>query len=252
MSSSAELHLAYKVANAAINPFPYPHFYVTDAFPSDYYDALQANLPDPAAMLPIQEVRPVKGYEERFVLEFSGEQFAALPASKRAFWGDLHRWLVGGRFGQLLASKFGHLIDQRFGRDPNLELTDEALLVQDVTHYSLGPHTDTPRKIITLLFYLPKDESQRHLGTSIYVPKDESFRCPGGPHHRHEMFERMWTLPFVPNSLFVFFKNDVSFHGVEPVKDPDCRRWLLLYDIYLAKSSATAPAPPQPALKFSF
>jgi hypothetical protein len=251
MSSSAELHLTYKIANTVINPFPYPHFFIQDIFPRDYYEALLASLPDPAAMLPIREVRPVKGYEERFVLEFGGEQFAALPEAKRAFWSELHQWFLSGRFGQLLANKFGPLINQRFGEDPNLELTDETLLVQDITHYSLGPHTDTPRKVITLLFYLPRDDSQRHLGTSIYVPKDPNFRCPGGPHHRHEMFERMWTMPFLPNSLFAFFKTDVSFHGVEPVKDPDCRRWLLLYDIYVANSSATAP-PPKTAVKFSF
>ncbi len=39
-------------------------------------------------------------------------------------------------------------------------------------------------------------------------------------------------MPFAPNSLFVFLKTDSSFHGVEPVSDPDTRRWLLLYDIF--------------------
>ena len=88
------------------------------------------------------------------------------------------------------------------------------------------------RKVITLLFYLPKDESQRHLGTSIYLPKDREFRCPGGPHYSREGFERIVTMPFLPNSLFVFLKTNNSFHGVEPVQDPDTRRWLLLYDLY--------------------
>ncbi len=256
MSSNAELHLAYKVGNAELSLFPYPHFFVHNVFPSDFYAEIQANLPDPAALLPIAEVRPVKGYKERFVFDFAGPQFNALPREKQAFWSGMHKWLLGGRFGQLVIEKFRPFIAQRFGNDPNLELYDEGLLVQDITNYSLGPHTDSPRKVITFLFYLPADESQRHLGTSIYLPKDPAFRCKGGPHYRHDGFERVWTMPFVPNSLFAFFKTDNSFHGVEPVLDADTRRWLLLYDIYMREqkpvgtqlNAAVSPA----NVKFSF
>ena len=64
-------------------------------------------------------------------------------------------------------------------------------------------------------------------------------------------------MPFLPNSLFLFLKTDASFHGVETVGDPDCRRWLLLYDIYhQAEPAAAQPAAAAPAsgadVKFSF
>jgi hypothetical protein len=56
--------------------------------------------------------------------------------------------------------------------------------------------------------------------------------------------------------MFAFFKTDNSFHGVEPVADPDCRRWLLLYDIYVrpgtAAQTAAAPAASASKVKFSF
>ena len=255
MFTEAELHLAYRVANAPINPFPYPHFYVQDIFPPDFYRKLQAMLPDPQAMLPIAQVRPVKGYNERFVMEFGGPQHAGLPEAKRAFWSDFYAMLTAGRFGNVVLGKFGPFVEQRFGRDPNLELYDEALLVQDVTDYRLGPHSDAPHKVITLLFYLPGDDTQRHLGTSMYVPKDPNFRCPGGPHYKHASFDRVWTMPFLPNSLFAFVKSDVSFHGVEPVQDAGCRRWLLLYDMYArvrepANVGDTVAA--APSVKFSF
>ena len=232
MSSSAELQLAYKVSNAPINLFPYPHFVVNDVFPGVFYSDLQAMLPRPDVLRPLEEARGVKGYDERFVFEFKPEQMALLEPGQREFWADLHGWLVGGRFAQLMLTKFSPFIKQRFGPDVNVRFYDEALLVQDTTEYKLGPHTDAPRKVLTLLFYLPPDTSQAHLGTSIYLPKDRDFRCPGGPHHPHANFDRVWTVPFLPNSLFVFFKNDVSFHGVEPVRDAGVRRWLLLYDIF--------------------
>jgi hypothetical protein len=255
MSSSAELHLCYRVGNAPLSLFPYPHMYVQDVFPREFYQQVLENLPDPSAMLPIAQVRPVKGYKERFVMELGGAQLAGLPEAKRRFWEAFRGWLVGGQFGALLFSRFGPFIEERYQGQPMPPFYDESLLVQDTTHYKLGPHTDAPRKVITLLFYLPKDESQRHLGTCIYVPKDPGFSCPGGPHYRHDQFELLQSMPFLPNSLFCFLKTHYSFHGVEPVADPDCRRWLLLYDVYAAEVPRAAPAfsgAPQRGVKFSF
>jgi hypothetical protein len=40
LQSDAELQLFYKVANAQILGFPYPHIYIPDIFPPDFYNAL--------------------------------------------------------------------------------------------------------------------------------------------------------------------------------------------------------------------
>ena len=45
MSSSVSWHVLYKIANAPINPFPFPHIYVRDVFPQDFYRQLRAHLP---------------------------------------------------------------------------------------------------------------------------------------------------------------------------------------------------------------
>jgi hypothetical protein len=242
MFSDADLQLAYKLGNVPFNMFPYPHFYIPDVFPADYYRRILQHLPDPEAMVPIEKARAVRGYKERFVLGLEDHHLATLPDNKRAFWEELRGWLVGGSFNALLMSKFKPLIDQRFPSTAGVQFYDEGLLVQDITDYKLGPHTDATRKVITVLFYLPRDESQRHLGTSIYLPNDPAFRCPGGPHYNRDQFTRLHTNPFAPNSMFAFFKTDNSFHGVEPVADPDCRRWLLLYDIYVRTDTPAAPA----------
>jgi hypothetical protein len=89
----------------------------------------------------------------------------------------------------------------------------------------------------------------------MYVPKAADFRCYGGPHHKRAKFDRVWTMPFIPNALFAFVKTDNSFHGVEPVADEDCRRWLLLYDIYLHEQPASAEPKVETVpkkVKFSF
>jgi hypothetical protein len=249
------MQLAYKVANAPVQGFPYPHIYVPEIFPKDFYDQLQQALPDPSAMLPIGDVRPVKGYNERFVMELHGKQFETLPEEKKKFWRDFSDWLLPGRFMNLALMKFEPFLGNRFKNMQGAQFYNESLLVEDVTKYALGPHTDARRKVITMLFYLPKDESQSHLGTSIYLPKDPRFTCPGGPHYGFENFQRLVTMPFMPNSLFAFVKTDNSFHGVEPVTDPDTRRWLLLYDVYVKQSEqpqAAAPAQQQQPANVSF
>src|SRR6478672_4392730 len=132
MSSDVELYAAYKVANAPLNMFPYPHFYVEDIFPEDFYATLQSMLPTPSDMRPIAEVRPVKGDKERFVLDLGSEQLSALPQGKQRFWNDVRKWLIAGRFSSAVAGKFGQQLKERFGSQP-AEFYDEALLVQDIT-----------------------------------------------------------------------------------------------------------------------
>ncbi|MFN4177002.1 hypothetical protein [Phenylobacterium sp.] len=239
MSSALEGQLVYNIANTPVRPYPYPHLYVPQVFPAEYYAALQANIPDPDVMLPIEQARPVRGYKERFVLDLN-QHGDRLTADQNAFWRGTHALLTRGGLRDCLLRKFNGELRKRFEAGP-VTLSQETLLVEDITRYALGPHTDTPAKVITVLFYLPRDESQAHLGTSIYVPKDPTRRCPGGPHHGYEDFDRVATMPFMPNSMFAFVKTDNSFHGVEPVTDPDVRRWLLLYDIKVQRTPAQPP-----------
>jgi hypothetical protein len=186
----------------------------------------------------MDQVRPVKNYsQERFVLDLLAPM-PTLAEDQRDFWSGLGDKLTNGRLQKTLLTKFHTWVDARLEGAPPHDFVDEAMLVEDITNYALGPHTDSPSKVITVLFYLPKDDSQRHMGTSIYTPKDPTRRCPGGPHYEREGFNRVATMPFTPNSMFAFVKSDNSFHGVERVTDPDVRRWLMLYDIRMRKAAA--------------
>jgi hypothetical protein len=54
-------------------------------------------------------------------------------------------------------------------------------------------------------------------------------------------------MPYVPNTLFAFPKNDHCFHAVEPIVEPGVRRDLLLYDITIESSPQREPALIRPA-----
>ena len=78
----------------------------------------------------------------------------------------------------------------------------------------------------------PSDENLKPLGTSVYKPKDPDFKCRGINHHGFGGFEKVFTAPFIPNSLFGFVKSDISFHGVERIHEQNIQRKLLNYIVY--------------------
>jgi len=257
MFLDAEVHTAYEFGNARIKEFPFPHFYLMNVFPPNFYEHIQESLPSTTDLWPIEEKRPVKGYQERFVCCFDNESLQSLGSKKSVFWVEFRDTYLKGAFGNLLINKFSGLISARFGGRTDLEFYDELLLVYDVKNYKLGPHTDAPRKVITVLFYFPKDGNHQSMGTSIYLPKDSAFQCPGGPHYNHADFLKVSTMPYMPNSAFCFFKTNNSFHGVERLSEEGYGRWLLLYDIYVrnpepVKLSEDSQSGPNTLLRFSF
>jgi hypothetical protein len=257
MSSAVDLHVLYQIANAPIREFPYPHILVREVFPPDFYRELRANLPEKSALKTLGALGRVHGtdYPARLVMPLTPEALAALPAAQRAFWERVGNWILAGGFGQIMIAKFAAYLQRRFADLSKVDFTDEVLIVRDSTAYALGPHTDARQKVLSFLFYLPVDDSQAHLGTSIYLPNDPRFRCEGGPHHDFGNFRRVLTMPYVPNTLFAFMKTSNSFHGVEPIREQGVRRDLMLYDIRLkapSQPAKAAAAEAAPAVRFSF
>lgn len=235
MYSGVEEHVIYQIANAPIREYPYAHIYVESVFPPDFYRELRKNWPTAANLVSLESTgRVPKGaYPERFIMPLRKAEVNALPEQSREFWTRFAEWLIAGhRFMQILIEKFDPFVQRRFGASlGNVGFSAESLVVRDHTNYKIGPHTDAPHRLMSLLFYCPDDDSMRHLGTSIYTPLDPEFRCQGGPHYPHKLFRKVATMEYKPNTLFAFFKTDRSFHGVDPIADADVLRDLLLYDI---------------------
>ncbi len=255
MFSTAELQMLYRIGNAPINPFPYPHLFIRDVFPEDFYADLLRHVPPKEALVPLVEARKSVDSDysrNRSVLLMNDQSLGQLDEPYRSFWAGVGGMLLAGNLGPLLMSKFSQAIDGRFTGQAAIEVADEALLVQDHADYSLGPHTDSPSKVFSLLFYLPADDTRAHLGTSIYVPKDRSFTCQGGPHYPFENFDRMLTMPYLPNTAFGFVKTPNAFHGVEPVTEGDGQRTLLLYDIRFRTRPTAPSSAATPASQFKF
>ncbi|MGH8487904.1 MAG: hypothetical protein ACREXS_03250 [Gammaproteobacteria bacterium] len=86
---------------------------------------------------------------------------------------------------------------------------------------SQRPHTDSPRKVVTLVLSLMKDGEWNPDwggGTSICTPKDRTlYSNYSNQYLDFDDVEVIETFPFVPNACLMFVKTSVSWHCVTPI-----------------------------------
>jgi hypothetical protein len=172
------LRLGERLASVNWDTEPYRHFYQMDVFSPEFYQSMLENLPDTSKYRRYNDK-----YKERYLFDMHSSEF----------WNNIDmmfRFIYGNNIRTQLCRDFGG--------------------------YAIGPHTDGRKENMTILFYLPKDDTQEHLGTSVYTPKDRDFTCDGSKHHEFDTFNKVKTARYVPNTCFGFVRSDNSFHGVEP------------------------------------
>ena len=244
MFLDAELHVAYRIGNTQISNFPFPPFFIENIFPNEFYSMIQENLPEINQMVSMADhdalIPGLASYKDRFVLDFAREDLMKkVEKDKRKFLDAFGKIFTQGNFGNLLQAKFKRFLDMRFQYLDNVSFKHDLKLVNDKKNYGLGPHTDKLSKVISVLFYLPKDSTHQGTGTSIYIPKDENLLDKELPHKHYprEGFHKVITMPFVPNSAFCFIKTNNSYHGVEKLEVKETDRWSLQYNLYLTDVS---------------
>jgi hypothetical protein len=237
MFSDAKLHVMYQIANAPFREFPFPHIYVKDVFPPKFFEQILAQLPNTEQYTRLLDTGRVgKGYSSARLSLFPDKLAeCGLNEAQRKFWDGMFETFGGKEFSSLVWQKFRPHIERRFAKShpggTSLDPRPEVFLMRDLKTYSLGPHTDSPAKLVSMLFYLPVDDTRPELGTAVYVPKDRGFTCPGGPHHDRANFDHMMTLPYGRNVLVAFPKTMNCFHGVELLTDADSQRDIFFFDL---------------------
>lgn len=211
---------------------PMPHSRITEFFdPADFRNTL-SHWPgeDAFETLSLNQL----DYPERRLFQVSKEKLASLPQETQAVWLDLLDGLADPKFLSSLMGKFPDIVAPRLkAATKTSELTLDIRLIEDASGYALGPHTDVPYKLFTLLVYMPEDEKLDHLGTSFYRPISPGFVSDGVTHHERDDFELIDTISYRPNTALLFPRTDVSFHGVEAVDEPGYIRRLIVMNVYL-------------------
>jgi hypothetical protein len=239
LSASPLSHFVARLRAAEVLYDPYPHYYIENVFPAEYYQELLRHLPASAVYENLLAVTTYKldHYQYRNQRDLNEGWTKNLPAELREFWDSFDEWFLGPELAQAALASFAVPLRARFGEGaPWPTFSVESQLIRHRAGYFLGPHSDLHTKIVVLLIYLASDESALHLGTSLYRPKDRGFSCPASKHYPFEDFVRVKTAPYKPNSLLAFLRSDVSFHGVELLSEQDvaasCGRDLIQYVIH--------------------
>ena len=196
---------------------PFPHYYLENVFPEDYYQELLRNLPPTEVYENLYEVTDLKldHFRHRHQRDMNEGWTERLPHDLQLFWNSFNEWFLGPDLAQSVLESFS----THRAQWPHASV--ESQFIRHRAGYFLGPHSDLYTKLVVLLVYLAPDNKSEHLGTSLYRPKDPAFSCPDSKHYPFENFIRVQTAPYRRNSLLAFVRSDISFHGLEPLSPSD-------------------------------
>lgn len=221
---------------AVVESQPSPHFYGQGVFAPDLYQQIRDHLPDSEYYGGVHgRTGNARAKKSRLALPFRPDNLALLPDTLRPFWTQMTAYFRSKDFLSLaLAAYLPFIKTVRPDLVGHTAFDVRFELLRDATAYGIGPHSDNPDKIMTLLFYLSAGETSDALGTSFYLPKQEGFRCKTGIHHTSEEFNLYKIYPYAPNAVLSFIRTDTSFHGVEVIEEEGIQRDVLRWMVWKA------------------
>jgi len=239
-------HIVDNILSSELLNHPFDHKFVEGVFPHDFYNDLLDNIPDKSDFVPINTTgRVTTNYSpERFIFNFQEKDIInKLEPSKKTFLQNFLKILVSQDLFTSITSQFSKTIDARLSNlsdaekekcgAPNFDFLIKTSLIKDFTKYSLGAHADTTTKFVTFLFYIPSNNDLQKVGTTLYQP---IYSADPLKHHSAEEtkqnFKKIKTCPFIPNSVLIFPRTSMSFHGVEEVNINQKERNLLLLNYF--------------------
>lgn len=213
------------VHGSALATVPCEHAHMRNVFSPDFYARLLASMParDRFHDLRHKDAMRADGSSARLRMYLYPEQLWRLPAEQRAMWTAVSRMLCSRALQDAFKQKFRQSLETRFGRSiDQLRFYPIPILVRDQPGYRIGIHADVPAKAITVQFYLPRDHSQRHLGTVFHYGRV-------GPDA-----ERTVTMDFLPASGYAFaVVEKESWHSVRQTTEDDGERVSIMLTYYV-------------------
>ncbi|XRB17794.1 hypothetical protein RI054_16g76390 [Pseudoscourfieldia marina] len=229
-----------QIKNSRVVQFPFPHIYVAKVFRDELYDCILGNIVDTTST-PEFYFNPYADYPQRYILNLKGRKHsvirrAAIDNSKRNFWIEFGRLFGDHMVANELLSKFSETLEKRNVRNTTTRHHYQLQLTRDLRGYSIPPHTDTPQKLVTTLFYLPrKFDNVSKYGTQLLsVRSEQNFRNLSRKHNYNargsHMPLKMWEeavrsgalsvdyqAKFEPNSMIGFSPCVDAWHAVARV-----------------------------------
>ena len=203
-------HMVESIGLAIPCDEPFHHLRLERVFPPETYAGMIETMPAGSAFRAMsgraRQVRASDGVPTRTKMHLFPEFIGDLPLSERKAWSAVGIALCSDAVRTAFMQRLAPGLEKRFGADhAGVRTYAVPMLTRDVPGYHIGIHPDTPRKVITVQIYLPRDESIRHAGTLFHR------RLPNGE------YEKAGQVPFLPNSGYAFAVGDDTFHSLDPL-----------------------------------
>jgi hypothetical protein len=244
--ASDKAHFLSAIDGFEIHEYPFLNFYASDILTTDLYQNLAVSWPTVEQSVPMAETGIMRPRTRESnctnmlrLLPRMGTEGAVGPDVSNPFWGRFSALLTDRDIVQRMVSLAKPYI-REFRSDLSRRMTigSEFLVQSDLQGFFLGPHVDTPRKLLSLVFYFAEDDQPKTLGTSMFKPNEtmrarrpEVCRKFIGGYHDTDGFDVVSTVEYRPNCLFGHIVTPHAFHGVLEMENLTKPRRTILWDI---------------------
>lgn len=229
-SAPVEQQLVAAVGRSKLRKKPFDHIYMERVLDRATYDALLAAMPDRSRYHDLKHHDAVRrdGSSTRLRMYLYPELLRRLSEEQRRVWLPVARALCSKELELAFKRKFRRALEERFGKPAEkIGVYPVPILLRDQPGYRIGIHSDVRKKAITVQFYLPRDDRQRHIGTIFH----ESNEGPGA--------ERTTQMPFMPSTGYAFpVSLTKSWHSAATTAPEDGERVSMMVTYYVADSLA--------------
>jgi len=213
---------------------PYPHLVFPNFFPADLYGRLLKSWPDLERYVDLNGARTRKQYTL-----WDGNVEAGDPERTR-LWRTVSDAISAPEIQQAFRERLDKGLRLRAkgsGETWPVPMYPQPVLYADFDGYAIKPHPDTRRKVLTVLIYMPEDDSHPELGTTVF-----KISPMGVFHWKSYGLVKEKTAPFLPNTGFAFVVIHpahsllhTSWHGRDPISISNDKPRMTLLNTYYAK-----------------
>lgn len=229
--SSVQQQLVVGVERAELRNKPFDHIYMENVFEPETYAALLSAMPDRRFYHYLKHSDAVRkdGTSTRLRMYLYPELLDRLPEQQRRVWVPVAETLCSVELELAFKRKFRSALEERFNKSvEEIGMYPIPILLRDQPGYRIGIHSDVPTKAITVQYYLPSDEAQRHVGTIFHEGKTG------------EEAERLTQMAFMPAAGYAFpVSLTKSWHSAATVSEADGERVTMMVTYYVADGPFT-------------
>ncbi|KAK3275406.1 hypothetical protein CYMTET_16465 [Cymbomonas tetramitiformis] len=210
-----------KLVNTPVVKHPYPYLFIQNIFSPRLYGCMLSKLPKNN-----KKYQSLQQGVKRFVITLANRLKKA-SGNLDQFWNEWLQAFGGEELKEAYLDKFQDTMSLRNIPKAYSGVKDyyrrtywKTKLSRDMEGYEIGPHTDSNDKWVTVLYYLPKDDTLAKTGgTCVVRSKSGKVQLENSDwmNWSDTDFEVVFQAPFSPNSVFAFSPCYGSWHAVRKV-----------------------------------